>query len=211
MTEENWTLMMNSIAYYWIEVLQPSGEEMCGNHVAGRKFSGAQYWDLVNENKYHTRFLDFKPPQQNKYWDTSDYTQYVKQVFMNEAYMGGATHTAEALCQVNEEDIQMARDGKKRVILFTNGASNDPTLQGRTDSGWPILAEESERLKNNVDDVFAYGIGTDVDIDELKLIASSEHNWFIVNDFDDLQYLIKIFIFQHGGCETDKIKPYRKV
>ena len=209
--QQNWTVMMRRIADYWIDALQPSGVEKCGNHIAARKFSGAQYWDLIDEDKYHTRFLDFRPPPDNEYPNYSNYTEYVKFLFINESYMGGATHTAEALCQVNEEDIPMTRDGKKIVILFTDGVSNDPTLQGRTDSGWPILAEEAERLKNNVDKVFAYGIGTDVDPDELKLIASSDENWYILNDYESIQYAINMFILQHGGCSIDEIKPYRKV
>ena len=104
----------------------------------------------------------------------------------------------------------MTRDGKKRVILFTDGVSNDPTVQKRTDSGWPNLADEAERLKSNVDDVLTFEIGSDVDAGELELIASSNDNWNILNDFESIEYAVRLFILQQGGCSTDKVKPFRK-
>ena len=60
----------------WISTaIRPRGSKVCGNHVAGRKFSG------LNEFS-HTRFLDFEPPEPNNYYpEYSSYTDYVANVF----------------------------------------------------------------------------------------------------------------------------------
>ena len=60
----------------WISTaIRPRGSKVCGNHVAGRKFSG------INEFS-QTRFLDFEPPEPNNYYpEYTSYTDYVANVF----------------------------------------------------------------------------------------------------------------------------------
>ena len=63
--------------------------------------------------------------------------------------MPGATYTAEALKRVRQQDLPMARDGYRYVMVFTDGKASDP---------WD-LPDEAELLKKEVNEVFAFGIG----------------------------------------------------
>ena len=63
--------------------------------------------------------------------------------------MPGATYTAEALKRVRQQDLPMARDGYKYVMVFTDGRANDPE----------DLPQEADLLKKEVNEVFAFGIG----------------------------------------------------
>ena len=97
-TSVAWNITMYNIAQYWIrQAIQPSGSKKCGNHSAARKYSGAQTWELHLEDYYHDRWIDFEPPSEEEYSQFPNYTEYVAFMFENEAYKGGATHTAEAL------------------------------------------------------------------------------------------------------------------
>ena len=60
----------------WIKTaIRPRGSKVCGNHVAGRRFSDANEF-------FQTRFLDFEPPEPNSYYpEFSSYTDYVANVF----------------------------------------------------------------------------------------------------------------------------------
>ena len=63
--------------------------------------------------------------------------------------MPGLTYTAEALKRVRQQDLPMARDGYKYVMVFTDGRANDPE----------DLPQEADLLKKEVNEVFAFGIG----------------------------------------------------
>ena len=63
--------------------------------------------------------------------------------------MPGATYTAEALKRVRQQDLPMARDGYRYIMVFTDGKASDP---------WD-LPGEAELLKKEVNEVFAFGIG----------------------------------------------------
>ena len=77
---------------------------------------------------------------------------------------------------------------------------------------WPVLAEEAESLQNSVDEVFAYGIGEEgVDEAELKLIATDKINgWYVMENFTSYIYVIRKFILDQGGCDTDRKRPFRR-
>ena len=64
----------------WISTaIRPRGSKVCGNHVAGRKFS-------MSNDFSQTRFLDFEPPEPNYYYpEYSSYTDYVANVFKTQA------------------------------------------------------------------------------------------------------------------------------
>ena len=79
---EDWQLSLDIIAEQWITTaIRPRGSKVCGNHVAGRKFSDKSEY-------HHTRFLDFEPPEPNVYFpEYSNYTQYVADIFQNQKYV----------------------------------------------------------------------------------------------------------------------------
>ena len=203
-----WNETMYNIAEYWIrQAIQPNGAQQCGNHVAARKYSGAQTWDLNNEDNFHVRWINFLPPLDAR---NSNYSEYIATMFENEGYKGGATHTAEALRRVREVDLNFTRDGQKFVMVFTDGMSNDPKPPKYPE--WPerILAEEAQQLQASVDEVFAYGIGEEgVDEAELIEIASDEDNVYIMHNFTSYIFVINKFILEQGGCDTDRKKPFR--
>ena len=125
----------------------------------------------------------------------------MKSVFKNESYDGGNTYTAEALQRVRKEDVPITRHGQTFVMIFTDGKSNGPGN----------LAEESKLLQRSVDNVYAYGIKpAAVNKDELKLIASNNESWYVMEDFQSYEYTINMFVKQQGGCYTDRRKPFRK-
>ena len=198
--QAEWDKTMKNIADYWIDVIQPDGAKSCGNHVAARKFSDK-----------HKRWHDFLPPPESEYSGFSNYTEYVKSVFINEGYGRGGTHTAEALRRVRTEDVPLTRrkycddgdcDGQTFVMIFTDGYSNGPGN----------LAEEAKRLQYSVDSVYAYGIKPDkVNKDELILIATDKKDgWYVMNTTADYEYTIDMFVLQQGGCDADLKKPFRK-
>ena len=82
--------------------------------------------------------------------------------------MPGDTFTAAALKLVRQEDLPMARDGYKYIMVFTDGKANDKE----------DLPNQAELLKKEVNEVFAFGIGDPspdcsatncLDIDELHV------------------------------------------
>ena len=102
---------------------------------------------------------------------------------------------------VRIEDIPTARnDSIKYVMVFTDGQSSDNVDQ-------PAIL-----LQNITDNVYAFGIGGNVDEDELESIALDKrksHGWQIMNTFDEFTSFIRNFINRQKGCKTLKIQPYR--
>ena len=195
-TVSNWELSMNQIAEYWIRgAIQPNGAAECGNHVAARRYSSAG-------DAYQVRFHDFAPPPRSIYPQYENYTEYVASVFENEAYTSGGTHTAEALRRTRETDIPRARRGKKYVMVFTDGVSDDSK----------DVPYQATQLQSVVDEVYAFGIGTGINENELQTIASNKtrgYGWEVMDDFSKYEYFIRNFILIQGGCDTEFIKPFR--
>ena len=155
---DNWQLSMNQIAEYWIRgAIQPNGAAECGNHVAARRYS-------KSSDSYQVRWHDFAPPPRSVYPQYSNYTEYVASVFENEGYTCGGTYTAEALRRTRVEDIPSARTGKKFVMVFTDGVSSDSSK----------VKSEANQLQSVVDEVYAFGIGTGINENELQTIASNK-------------------------------------
>ena len=194
--EENWKLSMDQIANFWIRgAIEPNGATECGNHVGARRFSS-------NDDASQVRWHDFTPPDPSVYSQYSNYTEYVAAVFENEGFTGGGTATAEALRRVRVEDVPTERNGKKYVMVFTDGKSKDSEK----------LPSEATQLHAAVDEVFAFGIGDGPNEDELELIASNStrgFGWEIMEDFSKYEYFIRNFIKVQGGCDTKFIKPFR--
>ena len=96
----------------------------------------------------------------------------------------------------------MARSGKKYVMVFTDGASSD--------SG--SLPSESKALQAVVDQVFAFGIGSGPNEEELKIIATNKDKgwgWDVMDDFSKYEYFIRTFMRQQEACKTQLVRPYR--
>ena len=99
-------------------------------------------------------------------------------------------------------DVPTARDGRKHVIVFTDGASSDASN----------LQSESTQLQNAVDAVYAFGIGSGPNEGELEMIASNStrgFGWDLMDDFSKYEFIIRNFILIQGGCDTELVKPFR--
>ena len=192
----DWKVSMDQIANFWIRgAIQPNGATECGNHVAARRYSS-------NDDRSQVRWHDFTPPDPSVYSQYPNYTEYVASVFEKEGFTGGGTYTAEALRRVRVKDVPTARNGKKYVMVFTDGQSTDTSN----------LQSEAKQLHNAVDEVFAFGIGTGINEDELKVIASNSakgFGWETMENFSKYEFFIRNFVKIQGGCETQFIKPFR--
>ena len=131
----------------------------------------------------------------------SSYSEFVADKFETQPYESGGTNTGAALNAVRIEDIPMARnDSIKYVMVFTDGQSGDSVDQ-------PAIL-----LHNVTDNVYAFGIGSNVNEYELESIAFDkriDHGWQIMNTFDEFETFINNFIHRQNGCKTLKIQPYR--
>ena len=184
----NWKLMMNLIGTHWIKkVLIPNGSKTCGNHVAGRWFSSET-----------ERFHDYEPPSEDIYAPQT-YADYVADVFMNTSYNLGLTDTARAIKMVRNEDIPTARNGLKYVLFLTDGTSIDKEQ----------TKAEAEKLHEVTDRAYSFGVGDDVDSDELHDIASSPMFVGHISFFSDLENFVRNFVLVQKGCFTINKQPYR--
>ena len=187
---------MDQTAEFWIrKAIRPNGAAQCGNHIAARRYSS-------NDDSYQVRWHEFDPPHPSVYDTFLNYTEYVASVFEKEPFTGGGTYTAEALRRVRRMDVPTARNGRKHVIVFTDGASSDASN----------LQSESTQLQNAVDAVYAFGIGFGPNEGELEMIASNStrgFGWDLMDDFSKYEFIIRNFILIQGGCDTELVKPFR--
>ena len=161
---------MDQTAEFWIrKAIRPNGAAQCGNHIAARRYSS-------NDDSYQVRWHEFDPPHPSVYDTFLNYTEYVASVFEKEPFTGGGTYTAEALRRVRRMDVPTARNGRKHVIVFTDGASSDASN----------LQSESTQLQNAVDAVYAFGIGFGPNEGELEMIASNSTRGFAARCFGTL-------------------------
>ena len=135
---ENWATTTELIANHWIPLMQPNHSPECGNHIAIRRYASYHFYDL-----------DFNAPSDWRLSGFTNYTEYVANVFENLVYTSGGTDTAGALQRVRTEDIQRTREGKTKIMVFTDGVSNS----------FNDTKKQAELLHPLVDDVFAFGIG----------------------------------------------------
>lgn len=192
----DWKLTMDQIAEYWIRgAIQPNGAKECGNHVAARRYSS-------NEDYYQVRWHDFEPEDRSSYPQYANYTEYVAAVFEEEPFSGGSTATGEALRRTRVYDVPTARSGTKYVMVFTDGASDD----------FQNLQTQAKALQGVVDAVYAFGIGSGPNIEELKVIATDKNEgwgWDIMDDFSKYEFFIRKFMKAQEACKTEVVRPYR--
>ena len=206
----NWGVTTDLIAQHWIrDTIQPSGSAQCGNHVAIRRYSESYddsyyyYNDSYDSYSFEGHFydLDFTPTNEWILNGFTNYTDYVANVFTNLAHIGGGTDTARALERVRTEDLIKTRNGTTYVMVFTDGESNEPTK----------TVVQAELLHPLADEVFAFGIGDNINKEELEAIASNKSNMDIMENFQSYKDYISQFILRQGGCYTRQIRPYRAI
>ena len=188
---DNWRKTVVSIADDWIlGAIKPVYTEgSYGNHVAARSFSSST-----------ARFIDF----QHKEFETSgepDYDQYISDIMRNAVYISGGTDTAKGLNQIVDVDLPTSRQleiGRTIVVVFTDGRS-----QNTADT---ILA--AERLKNKAT-VFSIGIGSNLNLEELKAISSSGEV-LELNGFDEIDTFVQSIMGSEDVCgEYDCANTFR--
>ena len=188
----DWNVTTHLIAQHWIkEIIQPSGSDQCGNHVAIRRYSTDHFYDL-----------DFTPS--NNTWGSNNftnYTDYVADVLINLDHIGDGTDTAGALERVRLDDISKTRNETTFVMVFTDGVSNSLTA----------TVYQAEQLHPLVDEVFGFGIGSGIHEDEIEAIASKPSNMGLMENFQTYEDYISQFILRHGGCNTRQIRPFRAI
>ena len=111
-------------------------------------------------------------------FDLQDYSdkESLKKAFLKAEYPGAGTETAQALDMVRTSVLPTGREGHiaKVVVLITAGISQDRA---------PQIAQQ---LKNTGIEIYAVGIGQDVDRRQLEAIASDpKENHVFVTAFED--------------------------
>ena len=106
-------------------------------------------------------------------------------------WMGRATYTDLGLQYVMQNSFTTAAGDRPNapniLIVMTDGPSSRPNL---------TIAETVELHQKNIT-VFTIGIGSAVDVEELRHIASSAENEFLVDNFDALETIqlkLKTFV-----------------
>ena len=188
---DHWRQTVVSIADGWIlGAIKPVYTYgSYGNHVAARQYSTST-----------ARFIDF----QQKNFETSgqtDYDKYLSDIMRNAAYRSGGTDTAGGLNQVVNVDLPTSRQlqiGRTIVVVFTDGASNDPADT--------IVA--ADKLKNKAT-VFSVGIGSNLNLEELKAISSSGDVLELKN-FDEIDTFVQSIMGSETVCgEYDCANTFR--
>ena len=114
--------------------------------------------------------------------------------------MGGGTDTAGAIRLVRTEDLHKTRGQRTFIMVFTDGWSNFNAVQ-----------QESLLLHPLVDEVYAFGIGSGINMRELEAIASDpQKNVEVMANFQQYQEYIRLFMLGlSDGCSASIIQPYR--
>ena len=173
------------------DAIQPNGSPEFGNHVAARQYSSSSS---------HFYWHDFTPPPPSDYSDYFNYTDYVADVFRTRDYRSGSTDTAGALMRVRTEDLEKTRGQRTFIMVFTDGRSSNAAS----------TVEQAQLLKPLVDEVFAFGIGDRISESELESIASEPENWSVMENFQQYQEFVRLFMLGLSeGCSASIIQPYR--
>ena len=113
-------------------------------------------------------------------------------------FPGGNTHTELALKFARQQAFTSNHGGRAGVpnvlILLTDGQSTVPIE----------TAKEAELIHKENITVYAVGIGNNVDMNELQIIASSPEQLYSVSNFDALQNILADFE-KNLGCPVGSI------
>ena len=113
----------------------------------------------------------------------------------NISYTGGgtATHLALNLLDTAFSNARTSQGVPRVAIVFTGGRSNSLSLT--------IQAAQAVHSTGIV--VYSFGIGNNVDDDELKAIASSDV--FVISNFSSSQFAAKLLQLQTTTCTSKHI------
>ena len=121
-------------------------------------------------------------------------------MFRTRDYRSGSTDTAGALMRVRTEDLEKTRGQRTFIMVFTDGRSSNAAS----------TVEQAQLLKPLVDEVYAFGIGDRISESELESIASEPDNWSVMENFQQYQEFVRIFMLGLSeGCSASIIQPYR--
>ena len=116
----------------------------------------------------------------------------------NIVYSDGSTTATYSALNLLDNAFSNARtsEGVPRVaIVFTDGQSNSPSLT--------IQAAQAVHSSGIV--VYSFGIGNNVDNNELNAIASSSNNVFVISNFSPSQFATKLLPLQTSACTSKHI------
>ena len=108
---------------------------------------------------------------------------------------GTATHLALNLLDTAFSNARTSEGVPRVAVVFTDGQSNSPSLT--------IQAAQAVHSTGIV--VYSFGIGNNVDNDELNAIASSSSNVFVISDFSPDQFADKLLPLQTSACTSKHI------
>ena len=108
---------------------------------------------------------------------------------------GTATHLALNLLDIAFSNARTSEGVPRVAVVFTDGQSNSPSLT--------IQAAQAVHSTGIV--VYSFGIGNNVDNDELNAIASSSSNVFVISDFSPGQFADKLLPLQTSACTSKHI------
>lgn len=119
---------------------------------------------------------------QNEFWlNTYSNTSDIVNAIQNVQYLQGGTNTAAALNFVRNNSFTKAHGGRdgvpKVLIVLTDGQSSSP----------PDTAIEAGNIHHTDIKVISIGIGSSVNTDELKTIATDNSHAFTVANFSALK------------------------
>jgi uncharacterized protein YegL len=133
---------------------------------------------MIKFSSYSTRVFNFRD-----YGTFSEISYAVMR--MEETYSGGGTNTAAGLRLAMSTAASYNRPNAASVaIVLTDGRSNNEKE----------TIKEAQHFHNTPTKVFSVGIGSNVNIDELKVIASDPDSEFLVTtSFTDLYSKLQNF------------------
>lgn len=164
-------------------LLDASGSEGASNFQTQLEFVGnfsSRFF--IGPDAVQVGLVTFASKTQNEFWlNTYSNTSDVLNAIQNVQYLQGGTNTAEALYFIRNNTFTKAhgaRDGVPKVlIVLTDGQSSSP----------PDTAIQAGKIHHTNIKVISIGIGSSVNNDELKTIASDNSHAFTVANFTALK------------------------
>jgi len=121
----------------------------------------------------------------NKYTTTADILQAVDNLKCEEC-KNGESQIAPALAHGRTKYFTAAcgsrEDADKLVVVLVDGKSTENLSH---------LGREADEMREVADDVITIGVGDDVDMDELELIATEEDLVFTTNKYSQLDSMVE--------------------
>ena len=95
--------------------------------------------------------------------------------------------------------MRNGRSSPQYIMVFTDGYSDDEAS----------TMSEASQLHKVVDRVYAFGITSGIDYNELQAIASDDDFVATLQDFSDLEAFARKFVIEQKGCYTEVKQSHR--